>query len=251
MRKRNLMIGAAVGAAAVLTVAGISSAAVDIQTYSTVTQKAKQDKKVRGPVGQFATSVDTLYSGVGVAGVTPPATQTVLTFDTDFHFDPGSIPQCNVASLVGKDAAGARAACPNSIVGQGSAVIKEALGPNLSAVVTAFNGVRSGGKLVILLHTDIEGSTTKPILTGTLTGNTLTVQVPVVPGTAITHFDVTINQIVSKKKKDKRTGKKTKTYYVSARCTDGHWQHTETTTYTDGTTKSASFSQPCFKKKKK
>ncbi len=251
MRKRNLMIGAAVGAAAVLTVAGISSAAVDFQTYSSVAQKTKQDKKVRGPVGQFATNVDTAFSGVGTAGVTPAATQTALIFDTDFHFDPGNIPQCNASLLVGKDAAGARAACPNSIVGQGSSVIKEALGGNLNAIITAFNGVTSGGNLVILLHTDIQGATTKPILIGTLRGNTLTVQVPVVPGTAITHFDVTINQIVSKKKKNKRTGKKTKTYYISAKCTDGHWQHTETTTFTDGTTKSASFSQPCKKKSKK
>ena len=247
MRKRNLMIGAALGVT-VLVAAGISSAAVETQTYSTVAQKKKQGKKVRGPVGLFTTNVDTTFSGSGTAGVTPPATQTVLIFDTDFHFDPGKIPQCNVTSLIGKDSAGARAACPKSIIGQGSAVVKEASGDSLNAVVSAFNGVRSGGNTVILLHTDIQGVATKPILTSTLRGNTLTVQVPVTPGTAITHFDTTINQIVSKKKKNKRTGKTEKTYYVSAKCTDGHWQHTETTTFTDGSTRSASFSQPCKKK---
>jgi hypothetical protein len=245
------MIGAGLGAAAVLTVAGISSAAVDTQTYSSVAQKNKQDTKVRGPLGPFTTNLDTLFSGPGPAGVMPPATQTVLAFDSDFRFDPGKIPQCNVVSLVGKDSAGAKAACPNSIVGQGSAVIKEALGGNLSAVVTAFNGVRSGGNPIILLHLDIQGSTTKPILTGTLRSNTLTVQVPVTPAAAITHIDTTINQVVSKKKKNKRTGKTTRFYYVSAKCSDGHWQHTETTTFTDGTTKSASFSQPCKRKSKK
>jgi hypothetical protein len=250
MRKRNLMIGAVVGVAGSLAIAGIASAVVDSQTYNSTASKAKQDKKVRGPVGNFVTNVDTQYSGT----FSPPATQTVLTFDRDFKFTPGKLPQCNLASLTGKDAAGARAACPKSQVGQGSAVIRTLAGGTLNAVVSAFNGARTGGNPTIYLHTDVQGSTTKPILTGTLQGNTLIVQVPVTPGTAITHFDTTINQVVSqKKKKTLPSGKKktVKTFYVSAKCSDKRWDHTETTTFQDGTTKSASFSQPCKQKGKK
>jgi hypothetical protein len=247
MRKRNLMIGAVVGVAGSLALAGIASAVVDSQTYSSVAAKSKQDKKVRGPVGLFVTNVDTQYSGT----FSPPATQTVLTFDRDFKFDAGSLAQCNLASLAGKDAAGARAACPRSIVGQGSAIIRTLAGGTLNAVVSAFNGVKSGGNSTIYLHTDVQGSTTKPILTGTLQGNSLIVQVPITPGTAIVHFDTTINQVVSKRKKNKKTGKTVKTFYVSAKCSDGQWNHSETTTFQGGETRADTFSQPCTKKKKK
>jgi hypothetical protein len=255
MRKRNLMIGAVVGVAGSLAIAGVVMAAVDSQTYNSTASKTKQDKKVRGPVGNFVTNVDTIYSGPPGAQFTPPATQTVLTFDRDFKFTPGTLPQCNLASLTGKDAAGARAACPRSQVGQGTAVIRTLAGGTLNAIVSAFNGARTGGNPTIYLHTDVQGSTTKPILTGTLQGNTLIVQVPVTPGTAITHFDTTINQVVSqKKKKTLPSGKKktVNTFYVSAKCSGNkRWDHTETTTFNDGTTKSASFSQPCKQKKKK
>jgi hypothetical protein len=272
MRKRNLMVGAVVGVVGALGIAAVSSAVVDSQTYSSVAAKSKQDKKKRGPVGSFVTNVDTQYSGETIPPGSatcnaatqasckyfPPATQTVLTFDRDFKFQPKKLAQCNLASLAGKDSAGARAACPRSIVGQGGArihTLTEAglpgVGPNLTGIVTAFNGVKSGGNSTIYLHTDIQGSTTKPILTGTLQGNTLTVAVPVTPGTVIEHFDTTINQVVTQKKKNKNTGKTTKTFYISARCSDGQWDHSETTTFQGGQTKSASFSQKCTKKKAK
>jgi hypothetical protein len=145
MRKRNLMIGAVVGVAGSLAIAGIASAVVDSQTYNSTASKTKQDRKVRGPVGNFVTNVDTQYSGT----FSPPATQTVLTFDRDFKFTPGKLAQCNLASLTGKDAAGARAACPKSQVGQGSAVIRTLAGGTLNAVVSAFNGARTGGNPTI------------------------------------------------------------------------------------------------------
>jgi len=249
MRNRNLMVVAAVSLVGVLAAAGISAAAVSTETYTAVAAKTKQDKKVRGPLGAFTVNVDRTYTGSGVAGVTPPPAQNVLVFDRDFRFDPGKLPQCNLASLTGKDAAGARAACPKSLVGQGSANVKTASGGNLPAVVSAFNGVKSGGNPTIYLHVDIQGSTTKPILTGTLSGNTLTVQVPLVAGTALTHFDTTINQLVTKKKRNKKTGKIVKTFYISAKCSRGSWGTSNTTTFQDGSTKSEAFSQKCKKKK--
>ena len=105
--------------------------------------------------------------------------------------------------------------------------------------MTAFNGVRSGGNPTVLLHVDIQGSTNKPILTGTISGKTVTVLVPLVPGVEITDFKVTINQIV--------TGKKNgvKTFFVSARCSHKKWTQSETTTYEDGSTQHGSFTQKC------
>jgi len=242
MRKRNLLIAVTVGLVSVVAAAGIASATVTGQTYSSVAQKKKQSKKTRGPVGTFATDVATNFSGFG-----PRATQTVLTFDRDYKFNPGKLPQCSTASLVGKDAAGARAACPKSIVGQGAAVLTTALSSTLHGTVTAFNGVKSGGNPTILLHVDVQGSTTKPILTGTLTGHVLTVQVPLVPGVEISDFQTTINQLVTKKKKVH--GKTVKTFYVMAKCSHKKWTHSETTTFENGSTTSATFTQKCKQKK--
>jgi len=245
MRKRKFLIGAVLGVVASLAVSGVASAAVQNQTYSSVAAKTKQDRKARGQVGDFRTDVDTFYAG----GFTPAATQTVLTFDRAFKFDPGNLDECNPASLVGQTSGSARSICGSAQVGQGSAVITRLDGIALPAVVSAFNGVPSGGNPVILLHTDVAGVTTKPILTGTLRGNTLTVSVPVTPGTVITHFDTTINRI-KVKKANKKKGKPAK-FYVMAKCNDGAWNHSETTTFTDGSTKTSDFSQKCKKKPKK
>ncbi|MGH2924261.1 MAG: hypothetical protein ACRDKH_09585 [Solirubrobacterales bacterium] len=245
MRKRKFLTGAVLGVVASLAVSGVASAAVSNQTYSSTAAKKKQDRKVRGPVGTFRTDVDTFYAG----GFTPPATQTVLTFDRAFKFKPGNLDECNPASLFGQTSTGARSICGDAQVGQGSAVVTRLDGVQLPAVVSAFNGVPSGGNPVILLHTDVAGVTTKPILTGALNGTVLTVTVPVTPGTVITHFDTSIDQI-RVKKPNKKKGKPAQ-YYVSAKCNDGSWNHSETTTFTDGSTKTSEFSQKCKKKSKK
>ena len=250
MRKRKFLIGAVLGVTASLAFAGIASAQVVNQTYSSVATKTKQDKKVRGPIGPFTTNVDTTYGAM----FTPGGSQTVLTFDSAFKLgDQGSgktkLDQCNLASIVGQTAAGARAACPDAIVGQGAATnrSKPTGVQTLPGVVTAFNGEPSGGQSTIYLHVDIAGSTTKPILTGTVTGTTLTVLIPPVP-TVITHFDTTINQI-KVAKPNKKKGKPAR-YYISAKCNDGSWDHTETTTFENGTSRTAvSPPQECQKKK--
>jgi hypothetical protein len=238
MRKRNLMIGAVVGLVGVVAMAGIASATITGHTYTAAATKTKQSKKTFGPIGPLNLDVATTYSTFG-----PRATQTVLTFDKDYKFNPGKLPQCNAAALSGKDAAGAKAACPGSQIGQGSAVLKTALGTNLNAVVTAFNGVRSGGLPTILLHVDVQGSTTKPILTGTINGKVVTVLVPLTPGIEITDFKTTINQLVTQKKKVH--GKTVKTFFVSARCSHKKWTQSETTTYEDGSTQHGTVNQKC------
>lgn len=261
MRKHKFMIGALVGAVGVFALASTANAAVVNQTYSQVTAKTKQDKKVRGPVGTFRTDIDTLYNVPPFTNYQPAGTQTVLRFDSDFRFDPGKLPTCSVASITGKDTAGAKAACGPSQVGQGASRVGTFTGATLNGTVTAFNGAKSGGRPTLALHVDLGPAVpTKPILLGTLTGTVLTVTIPVTPGTAITHFDTTINQVVSKvtkkKVKNKKTGKKKtkkiRTFFAAARCTDGRWAHQEVTTFQDGSSKlDASTPQACKAKKKK
>jgi hypothetical protein len=235
MRKRKYLIGALLGVIGALIVSGTASAAVTGQTLAVSASPPKQDKKVFGPVSSFSNTVDTAYSG----GFSPVASTTILTYTKDIKFTPGTIPQCPLASVNNKPAATAKAACAGSIVGSGSALIN---GGALSAVVTAFNGQPSGGQPTILLHTSVNNDALDPVLTGVLntSSNTLTVAIPNT-GTAITHFQTTINKVKSGKK----------TYYVMARCKKKKWVNTETTNFNDGSTTTASSTQKCKQKKSK
>lgn len=272
MRTRKYLIGVmATGLVGAVALSGIASADVTELTITTQVTPSKQDKKKRGGVSVFFSSADK-HEGTtvppGGAGCAPPATvtatckyfppstRTLLTFPTDFKFDPGTIPDCNLASLAGKDAAGAKAACPQSVVGQGKSIVHtttEAGTPagnpgTLNGTVTAFNGAPSGGAATLYLHVDIAGVATKPILQGTIKGNVLDVTIPPVSGTVIEYFDTTINKVISKSKKNKKTGKKTKTFYLSAKCSKKSWTTTSTNTYSNGKQLTDSFSQACQQK---
>jgi hypothetical protein len=229
----KFLLGALLGLVGALIVSGTASAEVTGQTYTVRTSPPKQDKKVFGAVGPFFTAVDTTYSG----GFSPVADQTVLQYPRDLKFVPGNLPECPLNLINNKPVATARAACPGSIVGQGSAVIN---GGALNGVVTAFGGLRSPP--TIYLHTSINNDALDPVLTGVLnmTTNTLTVQIPNT-GTAITHFDTTINKV--------KTGKKS--YFIMAKCSKKKWVNSETTHFLNGTSITASSTQSCKQKKSK
>jgi hypothetical protein len=237
MRKRKYLVGALLSVIGALIISGTASAAVVSQTYTVTGSPPKQNKKVFGPLKTFTNVVDTTYSG----GFTPNATQTVLTFSRDFKFTPGNTPQCPLSSVNNQKQSTAQANCSSSIIGTGSAIIN---GGQLNASVTAFNGQPSGGSPTIYLHTAVKTPSGTEVLDPTLTGvlnthtNTLTVSIPPT-GTSITHFDTTITK--------RKTGKKS--FYVMARCKKKKWTSSETTTFSDGTTKTASFTQKCKQKK--
>jgi hypothetical protein len=239
MRKRKYLVGALLSVIGALVVSSSASAALTGQSYTVTTSPAKQDKKVFGPVGSFKNVVDTNYSG----GFTPFGTQTVLTFTKDIKFTPGNIPQCNLSAISTVPQAASDAQCGASKVGTGSAIINGGL---LTGVVAAYNGTPSGGSPTIGLHTDIFTGAGAYAFSTTLTGvlntsaNTLTVAIPPT-GTAITHFETTITK--------KKSGKKT--YYVMARCKKKKWVNSETTSFSDGSSTSASTVQKCKQKPSK
>jgi hypothetical protein len=239
MRKRKYLVGALLSVVGALVVSSTASAAVTSQAYTVTTSPAKQQKKVFGPVGSFKNVVDTNYAP---GPFTPFGTQTVLTFSKDIKFTPGNIPQCNLSTISTVPQATSDAQCGASKVGTGSATIN---GGQLTGVVAAYNGTPSGGNPTIGLHTDVFVNGTYSFST-TLTGvlntsaNTLTVAIPPT-GTAITHFETTITK--------KKSGKKT--YYVMARCKKKKWVNSETTTFNDGTSQSATSIQKCKQKPSK
>ena len=253
MRKRKYVIGALLSVVGALVVSGTASAAVTGQVYTVTTSPAKQQKKTFGPVGSFKNVVDTNYAP---GAFSPFGTQTVLSFTKDIKFTPGKIPQCNLGAINTVPESTSDATCGASKVGTGSATINGGL---LTGKVAAYNGTPSGGSPTIGLHTDVFGPTGAYAFSTTLTGvlnthaNTLTVAIPPT-GTAITHFETTITKKKSGKKKVKtKSGKKKKqpVYYVMARCKKKKWVNSETTTYTDGSSTTATSIQKCKQKKSK
>jgi hypothetical protein len=256
---RKYLIGVIAAMVSAMAFASVASAEVTALNIGANISPPKQDKKVRGPVNVFFesndTHVGTLPCPLGTANslscyAFPPSVQAVVVFPTDLKFEPGNLPDCNLASLVGKSTAGAIAACPRSVVGGGGNVQQFSDGRRLNGVITAFNGAPSGGAPSMYLHIEFPGVETKPILNGVIRGNVFTVQIPPVQGSVIEHFDVTLNgKKVTKKKKNKRTGKTKKTTYLSMKCSKGTWGTTETVTYQSGKQLSDSTSQTCKKKK--
>ena len=262
MRKYLIgMIAALVGA---VMFSGVASAAVTGVSIEASTTPSKGDKKIRQGVSTFFASNDTHTGGfLGQGGCTagtsttpacfayPPSVKSVLTFPKSLKFDPGKMPDCNLASLVGQSTAGARAACPKSIVGQGTNIQAFSDGSTRSGTITVFNGAPSGGNPTQYLHVDLPGIATKPILTNVVNANVITTVIPPVPGAVIERFAVTINKVVSKKTKNKKTGKVKKTFYAMANCSTPNYTTREDVTYQDGTTLSATTPGHCKQTKKK
>jgi hypothetical protein len=259
---RKYLIGVALGLVCALAPSGVASAAVTGVTLTANATPTKQDKKKRGGVAitlGIAEAHEGLTFPPGGPGCMPPTAvvtsackyfppshTSVINIDPDFKLTPGTIPRCAPASLTGKDTAGARAACPKSIVGQGTSEVHTLTETTpLFGTVTAFNGPPSGGNPMVLLHMDIDRSTTKPILTAILRGNVLTIQGPVTPGAVLTNLTTSINRRVSLRKGRKRF------FFVSARCSRRRWQASATVFYTDGTQHSAAGTQTCTQKKRK
>jgi hypothetical protein len=239
MRKRKFLIGALLSVVGAVVVSGTASGAVLNQTLKTTVNPAKAPKKTFVAVKSFRNDVDTTYDGV----FTPFGTQTVLTFSKDIKFTPGNIADCDLNAIRTVPEAQADAACGASRVGSGSAIINNGA---LTGKVAAYNGTPSGNSPTIGLHTDVFTAAGAYAFSTTLTGvlntasNTLTVAIPPT-GTAITHFDTTITK--------KKSGKKT--FFVMARCKKKKWSHSETTTFSDGSTKTGTSTQKCKQTKSK
>jgi hypothetical protein len=283
MRKSKYLIGAALALVMSLATSGIAQGATAQQL--TVVGAPSTNLSPTGTPISLDVTVDTQFNpGPGAVPQTP--SQSVLVFDPKMDLgNTGKLPQCNAASLANTNATQADAACGatapggNAQVGNGSARLCQSLGgcgvQTVNAEVRAYNGVPSGGAPAILLWVRIPvGPGVTSVLTGTLNGNTLTVQVPETAqtGLQLTQFKTTIpikqtdplasaassSKKKKKKKKKKKGGAAAAIFYITAKCGGGPgtWSHSITTTYRGGApTLSATTSQPCTgqpaKKKKK
>lgn len=262
MRKRKYLIGLTLALAASVAVSGIAQGAVTSQQLIVSVAKSKQDRKVRGPA-DINVTVNTTETPP--TPVNQTAAQTVLTFPGDFDLgNTAQYPECDPATLANTTTAQALALCAPSQVGAGDSTVCSATGgcgvTSLPGVVTAFNGVPSGGNPTIILHNRIgPPANATTVLTGVLTGTTLTVTVPdtAATGLHLTHFFTgvpvrktgTTGAAASTSAKKK---KKKPVYYITARCSTRTWAFSETTMFRGGApSQSASTSIPCTQKKAK
>jgi hypothetical protein len=230
MRNRKYLIGALLGVIGALTFSSMASANATSMGLQTTLSPAKQNPKTFGGVS-LHNIISTNFDSFTALHTGPQ--KTVFTIDPNVKFVNGNIPTCQLSQIQGKFGAQARAACPQSITGQGTVQVNNgAIGGN----VTFF----SGGPSTIYVQTDIGPGATSLTIIGTITGKILTfTNIPDTPGLLLTKFDTTFNK--------RKTGKKS--FYVMARCKKKKWSTTATNTFYNGLTLSASSSQKCKKKK--
>jgi hypothetical protein len=228
MRKRKYLIGALVGVIGALTFSSVASAAAIGEGLQTTLSPKKQSAKVFGGVSlQLVLSHN--YDNFATS---QPPRETIFTVDRNIKFVPGNIPVCPVSSVQNRPDAAARAACPQSIIGQGSVEVN---GGGLRGTATVFRGTGSSD---IIVHTVVGGALVLDIL-GDISGKTVTfTNIPNTPGNVLTKFDVTLNK--------RKTGGKT--FYVMARCKK-KWSNSVRTSFYSGETLSASSTQKCKQKK--
>jgi hypothetical protein len=257
---RKYLIGMIAGLAGAMALPTVASAAVTGLGIENTVTPSKADKKIRRGVSTTFASNDThtgfLPCPLGTANTPgcrayPPSVRTLLAFSKNIRFNPGNLPDCPLSRIVGQSSAGARAACPQSIVGGGTNTQLFSDGRTINGVITAFNGTPSGGFPSLYLHVEFPGVATKPILNAHIRGNVIDAQIPPVQGSVIERFEVTIGKVVTGRKKNKTTGKVKKTFYASANCSDRNYTVHEDVTYQDGTMLSSTIPGRCTRTKKK
>ena len=265
MRNRKFLVGAGLTVVSLFALVGVAQAA-QTQTMTVSATNTKQDKKVPGGTGLH---VDIKTSYPLNTPLNQSASHTDLDLPKDYAFVPPAA-TCNPTQLAGTTTAQALALCGPAQVGSGTATLCNPLvgcsatpGGGIPAVVTAFNGVPSGGHPQLILHTKpggLAGATPATVLTGVLIpspagpqyGQRLSVTVPDTSsaGADLVDFDTTINKIVTRKANKKKH--KAAKFYINAKCSSRSWAFQETTTYNaGGGTASASATVPCTQKKTK
>jgi hypothetical protein len=225
MRNRKYLIGALLGLVGALAFSGIASAAPIGHSVQTRTTPAKQDNKRFGGAS-FNFNVRSTYDAFATS---QSPRQLVISLDRNMKLTLGGVPACQQSQIANKPTAAARAACPRSIVGQGSVSVN---GGALTGVVTTF----SGGPKTLWAQVDVSGGAVILTLNGAISGRTLTISgIPNTPGTILDSTNVTLNK--------RKTGKST--FYLMARCPTKKWTVRESTSWYSGETLSGTATQKC------
>jgi hypothetical protein len=228
MRNRKYLIGALVCVIGAMTFSGVASARPIGHSLQAKTAPAKQDNKRFGGASLNLTIASTYDS----FATSQSPRQLVISLDRNMKLVNGNVPACQQSQIANRPTAAARAACPRSIVGQGSVQVN---GGALTGQVTLF----SGGPKTLWAQVDVSGGAVILTLNGAISGRTLTISgIPNTPGTILNSTNVVLNK--------RKTGKNT--FYLMARCPTKKWTIRESTSWYSGETMSATSTQKCKRK---
>jgi hypothetical protein len=232
MRRHKYLIGALIGVIVALTFSGLAWSDPTGQTLQTTYSPKQQGKKTFGGVSWRLHHQHVYDSFVTSTG----PRQMVYTLPTDVKFVAGNIPVCPLSQVEHKLDSQARAACPRSIIGQGSFEVNMGA---LKGTLTFFRGEPAPSQDMIA-HLVLEDGVLVLDLIGDISGRTLTFNnMPNTPGTVLTTIDTTFNK--------RKTGKSTS--FLMARCgKKRNWSTTETTAFYSGESLSARSTQQCKQK---
>ena len=218
--------------------AGAAMGATATQTIDSVLGNKETPKFDKKKFKKTSIEVETTTTdAANPAAVPPKATKAVIKFDgKDVKFNPSAVPGCNPSSIAGTTTEAAIAACGSSVVGGGDAIAALPFGPggtrsDVPVVVTAFNRGDAKG---LLLHSRPTTLPTTTVLTGSISGTTLSIDIPPIGGGvgAIAQFQTKV------KAKD----------YVQGRCKAKTIKTSSTFTFSDAPEATATDSQQCKRK---
>jgi hypothetical protein len=231
MRKRKYLIGASLGVMGAMLFA--STAFAGAPTGQTLSATASPSKNVKNTPGTIHNIIATSYSDFNAS---PAAKETKFTLAKGLSLGNGNAPACAQPTLqAATSTAAVQSSCSRSIVGQGTATVNNSTGlfPGTQPVLLVKGGpttlyvwVRINNALTLVLN----GAYAKGPNTLDVTG------LPNTPGTDLTNFDTTFT----------KTGKQS---YVKVSCPKGKWNNSETTTYYNGQSTTASNKLKCKAKK--
>ena len=237
MRTKRFIVGV-LGIAIAATAASVAIGATADQTFDAqISPKSKptfDKKKYKKTSIKVKTTV---ADADNPAGIPPKANKVIVKFDKkDVKFDTKAASKCDPNQIENTTTAAALAACGDAVVGKGDGMAALPLGAggarqDFPVNITAFNRGDSKG---ILLHSRVDSLGTTAVLKGTLSGSTLTVDVPPLGGGvgAIAAFTVNV--------KERK--------YVQARCTDKVLKNKATFNYNDAPSVTVKDSQKCKQK---
>lgn len=190
-----------------------------------------------------------------VDGSHPPALQTIqVDVDRTIGLDAVGLPVCTAARIEARTSAAARGACPDAVIGSGSAEVEVAFPeqPPFSArgPVLLFNGGVRGGTTFVLLHAYVPvpaptaivvKAEVKRIHRGRF-GLRILAQVPKIAGGSgsVTKFELTVGR--------KFTYKGRRKSLLTASCPTGRYVTEGEVGFADGTTLGISHAFPCTAK---
>lgn len=232
MRKR-LMWTLALGAVLALAVAGVATAfkPIVMEAGNLVLEANGGVKPTALPKKKMAPITVNVSGNIRTKDGTPPAAlrETVIDFDKNGTVNAKGLPACPKGQLTSRSTTAAKKACPKAIVGKGSAEAEVAFPESTPfkarGPLILFNGGTKGGTTLLYLHFYASVPAPTAIITtvkitkihagryGIRTVSNLE-QIAGGSGSAI-HFDFKVHRIFKYKGKTQS--------YVSARCSDGHF----------------------------